>query len=184
MYPLGMMFSNPRLQRTFSQVVTDDNEIGGWLMCRAEPYTWPGKYSWSAIKRALGDISPMFYVESFIIVPNDDENPATNWRAWDFQKAREMVKVTAKANGYHPVHFHTHPTGNPEPSRNDIAFAATNCQLWNTAAEFVIATARPLRLWPYRFEWGQAAAPDRGTWADGQFFSWYEKRVRELRVAA
>lgn len=180
MYPLNLMFSNPRLQRTFSQVVADENEIGGWLLCKNEPDTWPGKFSWAALKRALGKASPLLFIEALIIVPNEEEESTTSWSAWDFDKAKAMAKASALAVGCYSIFFHTHPNSNPEPSRNDIAFAAANCQIWQTAAEFVIATPRPLRLWPYRFEWGRAANPDRGTWAEGQFFSWYEKRVREL----
>ena len=184
MMMFNLMFSNPTLQNTFSRATVGFEEIGGWLLCRSEPVTWPGKFQWRRVKKALGLDSNMLFIESFIIIPNSHKEKETHWTAWDFDKSRDMVDETAAAYHAYPVHFHTHPNGSSpatkQPSSADLAFAGAYLQIFPGCSEFAIVTHGPFRVWFYRSKWGNLAAPDQGGLTLGQFVSWREGRARKL----
>jgi hypothetical protein len=175
-----LVFSNPALQNTFSRATDGGDEIGGWLFCTSEPTSWPIKFSWRNVKKAINSPNGLLFIESFMLIPNGHKEPTWNWSTWDFQKTKEIAEQTAKAFGAWPIHFHTHPNSNPKTSYADIGFAGANCQVFLGHSNFSIVTHSPLRVYFYQLTWGSMATPDKGQLQVSEFVSWRQRRMRDL----
>lgn len=174
-----LMFSNPRIENRFRALPTD-KEIGGWFITAHDPGTWPGKYSRRAMQSALGsDVNPLF-IDDVILVPNESDQPETQWKPWDFEKVKAIAQFNGKFWRGWPIHFHSHPSGNPNPSPADYAFAGAWLQEFTGYSIFCIITPSPLRLWLYHLDFGKMSTPKDGKLETGRFFSWRQAAVKGL----
>jgi hypothetical protein len=177
-----LVFSTPSLQNIFSRATDNDQEIGGWLLCTDIPDSWPIRFSWRNIRKAINSPNGLLFIESFVIIPNEASNPDRAWSAWDYPKAKEVATQTASAYGAWPIHFHTHPgEADPAPSYADIGFAGANCQDFPGHSHFAIVTHAPFRIWLYQLTWGTLGTPHGGRLQVSQFISWRQKRMRKFR---
>ena len=186
---MDLIFSHPSIENQFRRAMNKETELGGWLLYTWwEPKLWPSpKLSYKELAQALGlpNAASLAYVESFIIVPNHHRNPESHWSAWHYDKAKEVAEATGHAQDLRCLHFHSHPGVGAShlPSDADIAFAAANCAIPQNIAEFCIVTNHPLRLWPYKMRWGDAASPH---WKSrrprhGRFWTWRMKGLKKFR---
>ena len=183
-YTHNLIFSHPVMENRFRKTVNVNEEIGGWLLMCWDPKLLPAGLRRSQVVKGLPrkDRSNTWFVENFVIVPNESAEPTVEWSSPHFDHAKQLTEATAKAHGLHPLHFHTHPSMSKEPSPADFAFAADECEIYNHNAEFCIVTTYPLRLWPYRMSWGNVAQPHKNNEClHGRFWSWHMKELRNLR---
>lgn len=174
-----LMFSNPRIENRFRAILPADKEIGGWFITSTEPELWPGKYSRRAMKKALGDANPLF-IENVILIPNESDRPETQWDVWDFEKVKAIAEFSNKLWRGIPIDFHSHPSGNPNPSPADYAFAGAWLQQYIGFSMFCIVTPSPLRLWLHGLDFGKLNTPKDGKLETGRFFSWRQTAVRGM----
>lgn len=179
---MDIIFSTPELERKVQRLVNKSRtEIGGWFLVGYEPDNWPRKFSYRRAKFLMGD-DRICYINQILLFPNAEEarKQKTTYSPWDFRKGLEMVNATASLYGGFPIHFHSHPSGDGQPSPADIAFAGAWCMRWEGLAAFTILTPYPFRVWPYEIEWGKPNEPKEGDLKPGKFYSWHTKLVREL----
>lgn len=186
MYTTDLIFSHPRIEAKFRRAVSVKEEVGGWLLTTGwTPSLWPGKFSRTQIAKSLGiaTTSCLDFIEGFVIAPNESKNPEHEWSPWHYERARQVADATARAMGCRLMHFHTHPNGTRKlSSPGDVAFAASCCQLMPGLAELCVVTSHPLRIWPYRVSWGNAAQPEKDSeHRCGRFWSWRTRGLRNLR---
>lgn len=186
MYTYNLIFSQPVIENRFRKTVNVNDEIGGWLLMCWEPKLLPAGLRRAQIVKGLPrkDRSNTWFVENFIVAPNENPTPENAWNCWDYDQAKQLAKFTANAHGLHPLHFHSHPNASEQPSVGDLGFAAAECSIYPGMAEFCIVTTYPLRLWPYRISWGNVAQPHKNSEClHGRFWSWHMKELRDLRHA-
>jgi proteasome lid subunit RPN8/RPN11 len=175
----SVIFSNPTIENRFRrQINNSENEIGGYFLTRFEPITWPGLFSWKQTKEILGD--RINFIEQVIVLPNKAKTPHVAWSTWSMDLAHELAMENARFNDTYPIHFHTHPNGNPEPSQPDLAFAGAWCKMYDGFSQFCIVTPHPLRVHYYSLEFGRTSVPNETKVERGEFFSWRSIYVKAL----
>lgn len=167
----NLVFSNPRLEQHFRKAVQDQHEVGGWLFIVSEPFSWPGSFSYKAVKRALG--IGVRFIETVVFARNIVLD-GRSYSCWNWDKAREVVAETANAYEAWPLFFHTHPHNISTPSPRDLVFAGLHCAKWSGRPAFCIVCPSPLRLYPC------AVSATSDNIESGRWFSWRAKVLREF----
>ena len=183
----ALMFSNPQLENIFARATRGEKEKGGWLFVSWEPFCWPGRLNTTKLRKSLSlpqgawSPSPRF-ITGFVLAPNEDESPETQYSVWDWKKSWAIAKATAKAFYATVIHFHTHPNGGQAPSSADLGFAGAECEFWPGYAEFAIVTARPMRVSLYTLDYGNVADPGKGQLVRQPFWTWHMKALKEAVI--
>jgi hypothetical protein len=171
-YVPHLVFASPHIENQFRRAVTCDDEVGGWLLYNRE--SSPG-WDACAFRRLTGSVA--CFVRGFIIAPNCSQSPRVSWGAWDWQKAQDLARETARAQDLGSLPFHTHPNGYLEPSLDDIAFYV---RLDNTSAIwFAVASHSPLRVIAYSIP-AHTCATGESALVQARFTPWARIRRRAV----
>ncbi len=183
----AVLFSNPSLEERFRYGVSNEREVGGFLITKGwEPKMVSRRIHKPAVHKAIG-CTWVDWIETFIIIPNESQKPKVEWSAWDIPKITEIASATADAFNGCVLHFHTHPDGNPEPSRADIAFYASFFPTHRWGSEFCIVTPYPMRLHVYEHDWRGSGIPGRtinNRLSRLRYFSWRCSVLRQFKEMA
>jgi len=171
-YTIATMFATPQIEERFRNFHLNnaEAEIGGYFLGTTR---LPNRLKWTSFKRAGGKF--VFFIHSWVMLPNVAKTTRNTWQAWDLDKAQEVSELTAQSMGLSLLHFHSHPNGNIEPSNQDLLFWSKWCD-----GEGVIVTGSPLRLTNYNVQVKRAGSTADVEMAAGDFFTWRTKNFRYL----
>jgi hypothetical protein len=184
-----LMFDNPRVERAFRRVVGNtDEELGGFFVVSHEPLSWPGRFSYRALRNAVrrrGLQGAVLFISQVILIPNEQEGDDRQWHwsSWDFGKSKALADASAKLLPWsRALDFHTHPGGDCEPSEADLLFAGAHCLMSPGWARLCIVVPRPFAMCVHDLFFGATGQPDRHCEHHrGEFVSWYWREIRALR---
>jgi proteasome lid subunit RPN8/RPN11 len=181
MHVLDTMFATSELEDEFRRYANKHSnvEIGGYFFAQYGP---PDGISYRQWGKATGCNNAVVRINDWILAPNKSQNPANEfvWTNLDYLKS--LVTLTGMSrNKGDWFNFHSHPKGSAAyPSKTDLTFAMTHCELYTNYYRFAIVQTYPLRVLIFDMQGTKQGNKATIAIESGHFWSWRENALKSL----
>lgn len=188
---IPVLFSDRKLEAGFRRWVEyhgRKEELGGFFYCDRIPVAGrPGR--WKALRKALKSLGyrTAYVIQSVMPVVNTWREPEKAFHPGNWERFMNLGwSARHLHNGWLPVHFHTHPDTNGEPSASDWTYAEAMAKPPYFASMWAVVGTDPFEIRTFEASPIQAK---RTRWERQPFLShsgndWRSKDLRKaLREA-
>lgn len=181
MYVLDTVFASSELENEFRRYAIKQSnvEIGGYLFGNYYPPDGVTRHQW---EKATGSKNTVVCINDWILAPNKSQNPAHEflWANMDYLKSLVALTGMSRHKGDW-FNFHSHPSGSTAlPSKTDLTFAMTHCELYTNFYQFAIVQTYPLRVLLYNMQREKQGSKETIDIESGYFWSWRETALKSL----